>query len=128
MPPQGPIYEWIGIFSGEEKACVSASVSAYAGFLERLRYEALHDPSVYAPAAKSRWLRLRDDAGRSDTLEVGGRDAAGNAFVRLRPAALVLTVAPEKAALLFPPVRILLDTLSGASPFQRAEPTFPSSF
>jgi len=128
MPPQGPTYEWLGDFAGEEKTCVSASAFAYLGFLSRLRYEALHDPRDYVPGDGRQALYLEDEQGRADTLEVGSRDAAGNVFLRNRTTGQVLTIASEKASLLFPTSQALLDSLPEPSPYFLAESIAPSPF
>ena len=128
MPPQGPSYEWIGTFAGEEKSCVNSSVFAYVDFLSRLRYQALHAARDYVSGKDGRALILEDDRGRIDTLEVGGRNPEGNTFLRHRTSGQVMSIAPEVAALLLPAARVLLDSLPQPSPYQLAEPFSPSSF
>ena len=128
LPPQGPAYEWIATISGQKRTCVTSSAAQYTGFLDRLRYAALHPPGAYASGTASRALYLKDDSGRTDTLEIGAPDAKGAPLLRLRTTGHVLSIAPEKAALLFPTIDALLDSLPHPSPYQHAEPFSPSPF
>jgi|APSaa5957512622_1039677.scaffolds.fasta_scaffold11627_3 hypothetical protein len=128
MPPQGPTYEWIGTFAGEEKSCVSGSAFEYVGFLGRLRYQNLHSPDVFNSGETERALYLHDDQGRIDTLDVGEATVDGNVLLRHRAAGLVMSLMAEKGALLFPTANALLDSLPRPSPYELAEPRNASLF
>jgi len=128
MPPEGPTYEWIGTFAGEEKSCVSGSAFEYVGFLGRLRYKNLHSPNTFDSAATKRALYLHDDQGRIDTLDIGGATANGDVLLRHRAAGLVMALTPEKATLLFPTANALLDSLPRPSAYELAEPRNASPF
>ena len=128
MPPQGPSYEWIGMFAGEEKVCVNSSAFAYVDFLSRLRYQALHAPRDYVAGGDARVLILEDNEGWIDTLEVGGQSPEGNSFLRHRTTGQVMSIAPKVASLLLPTARTLLDSLPQPSPYQIAEPFSRSLF
>ncbi|MFA6112237.1 MAG: DUF4340 domain-containing protein [Candidatus Latescibacterota bacterium] len=93
---------------------------AWAAFLARLRYEALLPAATFTPDGRSLHLRWADS--RADTLETGGLRPDGSTVLRLRSAGQVCALAPTKAALLFPPPYVLLDSLAVPSPFDLAEP------
>ncbi len=123
LPPQRPTYEWRAGLAAREKACVRFSVFAYLSYLSRLRYEELRDPrdGAHFSNALDR-LILEDARGLVDTLEVGSQDANGNTLIRHRTTGKILSIAPPKAALLFPASEAFLDTLSMPNPYQLAEP------
>jgi hypothetical protein len=128
MPPEGPTYEWIGIFAGEEKSCVSGSAFEYIGFLGRLRFKNLHSPDTFDSEGTKRALYLHDDQGRIDTLDVGGVTTDGDVLLRHRAAGLMMTLTEEKGALLFPAANALLDSLPRPSSYELAEPRAFSPF
>lgn len=128
MPPEGPTYEWIGTFSGEEKSCVNASAFEYVGFIGRLRYRNLHSPNAFASGETERALYLQDDQGRIDTLDIGGATVEGDVLLRHRAAGLVISLAPAKVELIFPAAGALLDSLPRPSSYELAEPRASSSF
>ena len=128
MPPQGPAYEWIGTFAGEEKSCVNSSAFEYLGFLGRLRYQNVHSPNAFISGKTERALYLQDDQGQIDTLDVGGTMADGDVLLRHRAAGLVMGLTEEKAKLLFPSSGALLDSLPRPSSYELAEPRNPSFF
>lgn len=122
LPPGAAMDErparWLARFPDGEHPCFGGP--AYAAFLARLRYEELLPPATFVPDGRA--LRLVRTDGRADTLEIGGLRPNGSIVLRLRPAGQVCTLAPTKAALLFPPPRVLLDSLAAPSPFDLAEP------
>ena len=77
MPPQGPIYDWIATYPDGEKICLAPSAYAYADFLKRLTWTALHQPDTDA-FAKTRFLYLEDEDGLIDTLALGATNQNGH--------------------------------------------------
>lgn len=111
--PVMPTYEWVVSSAAGAEVCLSPSVEAYADFLKRLTWSALHDPGqAFAPA---RYLYLEDEDGVIDTLALSGD------YLRLHTTGHVFSITPAKAALLFPTRAALLDTLPQPSPYQQAE-------
>ncbi|MEW6750004.1 MAG: DUF4340 domain-containing protein [Candidatus Latescibacterota bacterium] len=113
---------WTVVVDGRERRCAAASAAAYAGFVARLRYEALQTPEGFAPGSAPRWLRLVDEEGQADTLDVGGTDARGSVYLRHRRAGQVCTVPAAAAALLFPSVAVLLDSVDGPARYASRPP------
>ena len=108
--PMMPTYEWVVSSATGTEVCLSPSVEAYADFLKRLTWSALHDPGqAFAPA---RYLYLEDEDGVIDTLALGGD------YLRLHTTGHICSITPAKAALLFPTRAALLDTLPQPSPYQ----------
>jgi hypothetical protein len=122
-PPRGPAYAWLATSGGREDTCLSANAFAYTSFLTRMTYQSLRDPrsSDYGFSSATR-LRLEDEEGVVDVLEVGGRDEAGNTFLHHRTTGQVLAIAPQQAELLFPTRAALMDTLPEPSPYRLAQP------
>ena len=115
--PMMPTYEWVVSSAAGAEVCLSPSVEAYADFLKRLTWSALHDPGqAFAPA---RYLYLEDEDGVIDTL------ALGSDYLRLHTTGHICSITPAKAALLFPTRAALLDTLPQPSPYQQAESFVP---
>ena len=118
--PQGPSYDWIASYPAGEEVCLAQSVYAYVDFLQRLTWSALH-PADAKAFATARSVYIEDEDGRIDTLEVGAADPQGQ-YLRLRTTGHVATIAPAKAALLFPTIAALTDTLPHPGPYRQAEP------
>jgi hypothetical protein len=122
LPPGAAMDErparWLAQLAADERPCPGGP--AYAAFLTRLRYEELLPPETFVPDGRE--LRLVRVDGRADTLETGGQRPDGSIVLRLCSVGQVCALAPSKAALLFPPVHVLLDSLAAPSPFDRAEP------
>lgn len=111
--PVMPTYEWVVSSAAGTEVGLSPSVEAYADFLKRLTWSALHDPGqAFAPA---RYLYLEDEDGVIDTL------ALDSDYLRLYTTGHIFSITPAKAALLFPTRAALLDTLPQPSPYQQAE-------
>lgn len=115
--PIMPTYEWIVLSAAGAEICLSANAEAYADFLKRLTWAALHDPRRTDAFAQARYLYLEDEDGTIDTLAVGADN-----YLRLHTTDHVASVAPEKVQLLFPTRAALLDTLPFPSPYHQAEP------
>ena len=79
------------------ETCLSASVEAYAGFLKRLTWSALHDPGRTDAFAQARYLYLEDEEGTIDTLAIGAADDRGH-YLRLHTTGHVFTITPARAA------------------------------
>jgi hypothetical protein len=124
MPPLGPTYEWIGVFTDGEKTCVAPSVYAYTDYLKRLTWTALHDPAQTDAFASPRLLYLEYEDGIIDTLALGDANQNGH-YLRLHTTNHTLTITPEKADLLFPITSALLDTLPYPTPYTQVEPFSP---
>lgn len=122
LPPGAAMDErpasWLARLPDGEHPCPGGP--AWAAFLARLRYVALLPAATFTPDGRALHLTWADS--RADTLETGGLRPDGSTVVRLRSAGQVCTLAPVKAALLFPPPRVLLDSLAAPSPFDLAEP------
>ena len=118
--PMMPTYEWIAASATGAEICISASVEAYTDFLKRLTWSALHDPGRTDAFAQARYLYLEDEEGAIDTLAIGTADERGR-YLRLHTTGHVFSIAPAKAALLFPARSALLDTLPQPSPYHQAE-------
>ena len=123
MPPQGPTYDWIATYPNGEKICLAPSAYAYADFLKRLTWTALHQPDTDA-FAKTRFLYLEDEDGLIDTLALGATNQNGH-YLRFHTTGHVLTITPEKAKLLFPTFSTLTDPLPPPTPYPQAEPFSP---
>ena len=121
--PQGPSYDWIASYPAGEEVCLAQSAYAYVDFLQRLTWSALH-PADAKAFATARSVYIEDEDGRIDTLEVGAADPQGQ-YLRLRTTGHVATIAPAKAALLFPTTAALTDTLPHPGPYRQAEPFSP---
>ena len=119
--PMMPTYEWITSSATGAETCLSASAEAYADFLKRLTWSALHDPSRTDAFAQARYLYLEDEEGTIDTLAIGAADDRGH-YLRLYTTGHVFSITPEKAQLLFPTRSALRDTLPQPSPYHQAEP------
>ena len=119
--PMMPTYEWVAESATGAEVCLSASVEAYADFLKRLTWSALHDPSHTDAFARPSYLYLEDEEGTIDTLAIGAADDRGR-YLHLHTTGHIFTITPEKAALLFPTRSTLLDTLPQPSPYRQAEP------
>ena len=115
-----PTYEWIASSATGAETCPSANVEAYADFLKRLTWSALHDPSRTDAFAQTRYLYLEDEDGTIDTLAIGAADDRGH-YLRLHTTGHVCSITPARAALLFPTRSALLDTLPQPSPYRQAE-------
>lgn len=122
-PPSGPMYAWIGAFSDGTRDCVTPSAYAYVGFLDRLSWSALIDPTSYAEGF-DRALFLVYEDGAVDTLDVGV-NAGETTVLRYRTTGQVFTVPSAKANLLFPRKAVLLDSLSKPDPYEQIEPYTP---
>ena len=122
-PTDGPTYQWFADLARPRQKVVNTSVYAYLGFLSRIKYSAIQDPSRLA--ALGQYLILIDDQDTADTLEVGALDES-TALLRHRTTGHVYAVSPIKATLLFPTMA-LLDSLRDPNPYQVAEPTGPFS-
>ena len=119
--PMMPTYEWIASSATGAETCLSASAEAYADFLKRLTWSALHDPGRTDAFARASYLYLEDEEGTIDTLAIGAADDRGH-YLRLHTTGHIYSITPEKAALLFPTRSVLLDTLPQPSPYRQAEP------
>ena len=119
--PMMPTYEWVALSAAGAETCLSASAEAYADFLKRLTWSALHDPGQADAFAQARYLYLEDEEGTIDTLAIGPAHDRGP-YLRLHTTGHVLSITPEKAALLFPTRAALRDTLPQPSPYHQAEP------
>ena len=124
MPPQGPIYDWIATYGSDEKTCLAANVYAYADFIKRLTWSALHDPAQTDAFKKTHYIYLEDEEGTIDTLAVGGAQQNGQ-YLHLHTTNHTLTITSEKAALLFPETTALMDTLPQPTPYMQTEPYSP---
>jgi hypothetical protein len=121
-PTDGPTYEWYAIQSNKRSKVVDASVYAYLGYLSRLKYDNLHDPTLFPQSTKH--LTLIDDQETADTLDIAERGDA--TFLLHRTSGHLYSIPHNKARLLFP-TPALLDTLADPSPYQQAQPTGPFS-
>ena len=119
--PMMPTYEWIALSAASADTCLSANAEAYADFLKRLTWSALHDPSRTDAFAQASYLYLEDEEGTIDTLAIGAADDRGR-YLRLHTTGHVCSITPEKSQLLFPTRAALLDTLPQPSPYHQAEP------
>ena len=119
--PMMPTYEWVALSAAGAETCLSASAEAYADFLKHLTWSALHDPGQADAFAQARYLYLEDEEGTIDTLAIGPAHDRGP-YLRLHTTGHVLSITPEKAALLFPTRAALRDTLPQPSPYHQAEP------
>ena len=119
--PMMPTHEWIASSATDAETCLSANAEAYADFLKRLTWSALHDPSRTDAFARASYLYLEDEEGIIDTLAIGAADDQGH-YLRLHTTGHVFSITPEKAQLLFPTRSTLLDTLPQPSPYRQAEP------
>ena len=119
--PVMPTYEWVASSPTGAETCLSASVEAYADFLKRLTWSALHDPGRTNAFARARYLYLEDEEGVIDTLAIGAADDRGR-YLRLHTTGHIYSITPARAALLFPTRSALLDTLPQPSPYRQAEP------
>ena len=118
--PMMPTYEWVASSATGEETCPSASVEAYADFLKRLTWSALHDPNSTDAFAQAHYLYLEDEEGTIDTLAIGAADDRGH-YLRLHTTGHIFSITPARAALLFPTRSALLDTLPQPSPYYQAE-------
>ncbi len=119
--PMMPTYQWVALSAAGAEICLSASAEAYADFVKRLTWSALHDPDRTAAFfAQARYLYLEDEEGTIDTLAIGATDDRGR-YLRLHTTGHIFTITPEKAALLFPTRSALRDTLDHPSPYHQAE-------
>lgn len=117
--PMMPTYEWIASSATGAETCPSANAEAYADFLKRLTWSALHDPSRTDAFAEARYLYLEDEEGTIDTLAIGTTDDRGH-YLRLHTTGHIFTITPARAALLFPTRSALLDTLPQPAPYHQA--------
>ena len=124
MPPAGPTYDWIATYTDGEKRCLAASIYAYTDFIKRFTWSALHDPTDTRAFAKKRWIYFEDEDGTIDTLAIGSANEKGQ-YLHLHTTGQTLSIAPEKAALLFPTTNALIDTLSHPTPYTKVEPSSP---
>ncbi len=122
--PEGPTYEWYVRVRGKEKACNTTSAFAYINFISGLQYEALYDPQIpeaeYGFDRTKRVLYLMHDGGAVDTLEVGKGHGKEDVYLRLRTTRQVFSITSEKADLLFPTTKTLLEPLPRPSPYRLA--------
>ena len=118
--PMMPTYEWIALSAASADTCLSANAEAYADFLKRLTWSALHDPGRTDAFAQVSYLYLEDEEGAIDTLAIGVADERGR-YLRLHTTGHVFSITPARAALLFPTRAALLDTLPHPSPYRQAE-------
>ncbi len=119
--PIMPIHEWVVLSAAGTETGLSANAEAYADFLKRLTWSALHDSSRTDAFAQAHYLYLEDEEGAIDTLAIGAADDRGR-YLRLHTTGHVSSITPAKAQLLFPTRSALLDTLPQPSPYRQAEP------
>ena len=118
-PQDGPQYEWFAHINNKRQKVVNASAYAYLGFLSRLKYDTLEDPTQKRPATQS--IILIDDQDIADTLEIGNWNSSQTPVYH-KTSGHLYTVANNKAKLLFL-TPTLLDTLPRTTPYHQAEPT-----
>lgn len=122
-PPSGPVYAWIGTFSDGTRDCITQSAYAYVGFIDRLSWSTLIDPTAYTQGF-DRALFLTDEEGVVDTLDVGATTGE-TTVLRYRTTGQVFAVPNAKANLLFPSEAALLDSLPKPNPYEQIEPYTP---
>jgi len=115
--PMMPTYEWVARSAAGTETCLTASAEAYADFLKRLTWSALHAPDRINAFAQARYLYLQDEEGTIDTLAIGAADDQGH-YLRLHTTGHVFSISSAKAQLLFPTQSALFDTLPQPSPYQ----------
>lgn len=115
----GPMYEWYATIGQSRRKIDNPATYAYLSFLGRITYADLHAPKADY-GFDGRTIALTDDAGATEILDIGGQSPDGHTYVRHHTTGLVMTLAPEKADLLFPSPGIL-DALPDPSPYLQAE-------
>ena len=94
--PMMPTYEWIASSATGAETCLSANAEAYADFLKRLTWSALHDPGRTDAFAQASYLYLEDEEGTIDTLAIGAADDRGR-YLRLHTTGHVFSITPAKS-------------------------------
>ena len=121
--PPGRTFAWVMGPDAKGDTVLNENAYALVGYIQRLKYAALHDPRQSSTqfAGEVHELELMDEEGVIDLLTVGA--SAGDAtYLRHETTGQVFTLGSNKVALMFPDAAALTDTLPNPSPYQTTEP------